>query len=72
VLLIDVGKLRELVSIAFVEAVGVEAGAARGDSKDRETAFPGPGLDALAEPHANLAVAVAVFDNESTDQCVWG
>jgi len=70
VFFVHMGKLGELVAVALIEAMSVEAGAARSDTQDGETALPRPGLDVFAEAEADAAIPVAVFDHESTYQGV--
>jgi len=64
------GELGKQVAVALVEAVGVEACAAGGDAEDGESALPCPLLNVFAESEADLAIAVAIFDDESTDESV--
>lgn len=66
-LLVDVGQLCEQVAVALIEAMCVAAGAARGDAKDGNAAFPRPRFHVLAEAKADLAISMAVFDDESAD-----
>ena len=63
-------ELREYVAIALVEAMGIESCAARGDAEDEETVLPCPLFDVLAEAQADLAIAIAVFHDESADEGV--
>jgi hypothetical protein len=63
----------ELVAIALVKTVSVEAGAAGGHAQDGEASLPGPLLYMLAEAKADLAVAVTVFNDEAANEGVrWG
>ena len=71
VLFVDVGELGEYVAVPFVEAVGVKSSAAGGDPQDGQTPLPSPIFDLFTEAEANLAVAMAVLDDESADQGVW-
>ena len=66
--LVDVGQLGELVAVPLVEAVSIEACAARGNAENGKTVLPGPCFGVLAETEADLAIAVAVFDDEPADE----
>ena len=68
--LVDVGELGETVAVSLVETVSIETRAAGGDAEDGEATLPCPGLDVFAEAQADLAIAVAVFHDESADEGV--
>lgn len=66
----DVRELGELIAVALVEAVGIEARAAGSDAEGGKAALPCPCFDMLAEAQSNMAIAIAGFHDESTDESV--
>ncbi len=63
VLLVNVGKLGESVSVPFVKTMSVGAGAPRCNSESGKAAFPGPGFNVFAESQADLTIAMAVLND---------
>ena len=66
--LVDVRELGEEVAVALVKAVRVVASTSGGDAKDGKAPLPRPRFDMFAEAEADLAVAMAVLDDESADE----
>lgn len=59
-----------MIAIALIKAVGILARAAGSNAESGETALPCPLLYVLAEAKADLAIAMAVFHYESSDETV--